>query len=110
MSFKKWTKNFIFTKNSWLITTTTLTLSHPLNNLMSIGRLPCKRDGNSQSTGKPLDVLSNDHKYVMDHYPIADALPVPKDDDKNDQECSEMEQQPEKKKKKFGDQLDCWDR
>eukprot|EP00977_Amphora_coffeiformis_P003712 scaffold715_cov164-Amphora_coffeaeformis.AAC.9 len=48
--------------------------------------------------------IVNNHKYVMDHYPISEALPL------STSEAAERTSEPSKSKpkKKFGDQLDWW--
>ena len=58
--------------------------------------------------------IVNNHKYVMEHYPIAQALPVCNDDDDDDDDDDDNDiNQPAAslpKKKQFGDQLDWWQR
>ena len=63
-------------------------------------------------------MIVNNHRYVLEQYPIADAIPVPKatDSDENDsnsldesqtqQDASSSKQKP--CKKEWGDQLDWW--
>eukprot|EP00522_Entomoneis_paludosa_P002300 CAMPEP_0172470972 /NCGR_PEP_ID=MMETSP1065-20121228/67575_1 /TAXON_ID=265537 /ORGANISM="Amphiprora paludosa, Strain CCMP125" /LENGTH=201 /DNA_ID=CAMNT_0013229053 /DNA_START=33 /DNA_END=635 /DNA_ORIENTATION=+ len=51
-----------------------------------------------------IGMIVNNHKFVMDQYPISDPIPIPKSKDESDGESSE-EKVPVPKKK-FGDQLD----
>ena len=49
--------------------------------------------------------IVNNHQYVMEHYPISEALPLSANEEANKPSSSK-----EKPKKKFGDQLDWWQR
>jgi hypothetical protein len=50
--------------------------------------------------------IVNNHQHVMEHYPIAEALPIDNDDDQE----TKSEHNTRKEKKKFKDQLDWWQR
>lgn len=51
-------------------------------------------------------MIVNNHQHVIEHYPIAKALPT-----ENDRVITSPEEESEKtKEKKFGDQLDWWQR
>lgn len=49
--------------------------------------------------------IVNNHQYVMEHYPISEALPLSANEEANKPSSSK-----ENAKKKFGDQLDWWQR
>ena len=52
--------------------------------------------------------IVNNHSYVMKHYPISEALPLSSSEE--EEEKQKKEASPDKPKKKFGDQLDWWQR
>ena len=49
--------------------------------------------------------IVNNHKYVMEHYPISEALPL-----SSSEEANKPIENKKKPAKKFGDQLDWWQR
>ncbi|GAX25185.1 hypothetical protein FisN_16Hh022 [Fistulifera solaris] len=52
--------------------------------------------------------IVNNHQHVMEHYPIAEALPIDYDDKENLPKSESTRK--EKKMQQFGDQLDWWQR
>jgi hypothetical protein len=54
-------------------------------------------------------VLTGNHKFVTEKFPISEALPVVEEDEfQNSDESTSSESKPEKKV--FGDQLDWWEK
>ncbi|GAX26206.1 hypothetical protein FisN_16Lh022 [Fistulifera solaris] len=52
--------------------------------------------------------IVNNHQHVMEHYPIAEALPIDYDDKEKSPKSENTRK--EKKIQQFGDQLDWWQR
>lgn len=52
------------------------------------------------------DNHSDNHKFVVEKFPIGEALLEPPEEEEDDD--SEKETAPKKEPKKFGDQLDWW--